>query len=1267
MFRSYKACRAGRELRPTMAARALLTWWRRGAYEVHLSSVAARLCVVTLVLGIALADSSLCAAATCPKVGASVTVSDHDYIWPATPQTFDVLMGATAPVQGHLTILAVGSVLGGTAAIVPVPEATDSGYQEILFTPAASPSPNPAPPCAGSFGSFTYTAQDSQGDVSNTGQVCLYPTACPTCTGSGAVVVTANCQGNDCYFSATPSTLINWVTFTWNFGDGSSESGDGRNVGHLYSNLPSTGCEPFNVTASAYYSDGSHTDGSLNICVANVVPLDKWTGSDAGGLLFSATVNASNLPWTSTTYAFDWGDGTPQAGLTIGDGDLSNLGMTHLFATPGLYHTTLWVNQNPQNPQQPCSASNAYCTPFAEEISIHNNPPSPDFVGASATNDLNWSFAPTGYIDEHPESCNPFFWDFGDGTYLSNGSAEPAGHAYAQRGTYLVTLSVTDALGAVGTATHAIDAAPIVAQFTFACSNVQPSCSLSPTATESGGTVQTFHFDFGDSTSADVPTGTSPVVHVFPGIGPYKVTLTALDLPYSSAPVTQVVTVNIVANDIGLAYFTIPPCRLYDSRQTTNMTANAPLTVLAAGKCGIPSTARVVAANLTVLAPAAPGYLQYGSANAVTALASYMEYQYIDNRNVQAFLKLDATGSGGFVSTTATNGLLVDVYGYYDSPNSAPPANAVGPYGYDTSGPSRWFNTWDASILAPGCGTYPPTVGAAASPGQRADFGGLRGASPCGIVVPSHAHAAQLTLSLRSPSNAESFSLFPSGSSDDGTTCLSVAASAFRTCTQAVRLGRTASDVSTAGQGASQTAIQYWLGIEGYYSQLGRQLFHPIPACRLLSNAVLTDTGVWNNTPVSLPVAGHCGVPSDGSAQFVAATVHVVNPSGEGEFWLGSQSVTTPFPVSFEATGVTQISGTAIVPVTQGNLQAGAFFRTPPFSGSLTFSIDVVGYFAPNTGGPLVSTGDQALFISQSLPTTMAAGGVYSVAVTMANLGSTTWTAGGSYRLGSSNPYNNSTWGLGRVYLANGDSIAPGQQKTFTFSVTAPWTAGNYNFQWQMVHEGVAWIGDPSDNVVVSVTAPSAEFGAKCINYWTPSGSVPKGSQLQLYVTMENTGWASWTPGNFRLGSQDPSGNSYWGYTVVDLALGDVITTGQQKTFQFTTQAPVVPGSWYTFQWQMFVPGGPWLGDICGSASAITVSADDSPVVSGDDSPADEPAAAPDGQSPDAETGRELELPVDSGEPPAAPPKPTTETDEPPPTSSPAGRRPDISDLRRHS
>lgn len=138
---------------------------------------------------------------------------------------------------------------------------------------------------------------------------------------------------------------------------------------------------------------------------------------------------------------------------------------------------------------------------------------------------------------------------------------------------------------------------------------------------------------------------------------------------------------------------------------------------------------------------------------------------------------------------------------------------------------------------------------------------------------------------------------------------------------------------------------------------------------------------------------------------------------------------------------------------------------TPQLSASDREKLRALGYTVglPPHGGA---------FVSQTVPSVMTAGEQYAVSVAIRNTGTNTWTLTDKYRLGSQNPRDNNTWGISRVLLDASDSIATGEEKTFTWTVTAPAAAGTYNFQWQMVREGTTWFGDASANVVVTTDPP---------------------------------------------------------------------------------------------------------------------------------------------------------------------------------------------------
>jgi len=237
---------------------------------------------------------------------------------------------------------------------------------------------------------------------------------------------------------------------------------------------------------------------------------------------------------------------------------------------------------------------------------------------------------------------------------------------------------------------------------------------------------------------------------------------------------------------------------------------------------------------------------------------------------------------------------------------------------------------------------------------------------------------------------------------------------------------------------------------------------------------------------------------------------------------------------------------------------------------------------------------DNSQFDSQSVPDTMTCFRNYTVSVTMKNTGTTTWTQAGGYNLGSYNPYDNWTWGLSRVPLSSTATVCPGESKTFTFTVTAPGTPGTYNFQWQMVKDGVggAWFGAYSTNraQVVSTVTHDALFVSQSV----PANMVA-GQPQSVSVTMKNIGSNTWTKAaNYKLGSQNPHDNLIWGFNRVELAAGDSIAFGQPKTFTFTITFPPSKGPYQNFQWRMLEEGVKWFGDpstnLCVSAPDRSVS-----------------------------------------------------------------------------
>ncbi|MEK7564162.1 MAG: hypothetical protein AAB510_01160 [Patescibacteria group bacterium] len=214
--------------------------------------------------------------------------------------------------------------------------------------------------------------------------------------------------------------------------------------------------------------------------------------------------------------------------------------------------------------------------------------------------------------------------------------------------------------------------------------------------------------------------------------------------------------------------------------------------------------------------------------------------------------------------------------------------------------------------------------------------------------------------------------------------------------------------------------------------------------------STITNNGI-NSTGVSFPNLFQTSPVSDGSSGAVDYPV-------------------TPNMSALAGSGANAVSSKAITFSTQGTMyvRACADKSSAGSSGVVMEASEInnCSSWVPVT----VSNINNAEFISQSIPSSMATSQVFPVTVIMKNTGTTTWTSGGLYRLGSQNPQDNMTFGSNRPgILASGDSIAANSQKTFNFNITAPNTPGTYNFQTKMVQDGVQWFGDLSTNVAIVV------------------------------------------------------------------------------------------------------------------------------------------------------------------------------------------------------
>src|SRR5262249_32074353 len=122
------------------------------------------------------------------------------------------------------------------------------------------------------------------------------------------------------------------------------------------------------------------------------------------------------------------------------------------------------------------------------------------------------------------------------------------------------------------------------------------------------------------------------------------------------------------------AFYTLAPCRVIDTRGPADpwggpaLTANADRAFVLGGRCGVPPTAKAVAANLTITQPQALGDLRIYPGGGTLPNTSTMNYRAGQTRANNGVLNL-GTGSDFIVRCVQGSGtvhFILDLTGYFE-------------------------------------------------------------------------------------------------------------------------------------------------------------------------------------------------------------------------------------------------------------------------------------------------------------------------------------------------------------------------------------------------------------------------------------------------------------------------------------------------------------------------------------------------------------------------------------------------------------------------
>ena len=399
-----------------------------------------------------------------------------------------------------------------------------------------------------------------------------------------------------------------------------------------------------------------------------------------------------------------------------------------------------------------------------------------------------------------------------------------------------------------------------------------------------------------------------------------------------SAP--ESITAIFIASGVsGLAFYPAPPCRVADTRAGQGFTGQFGPPTMAAGQirsftvpasaCNIPSTAQAYSLNITVVPPAALGYL--------TAWPTGLAQPYVSTLNssngaIIANAAIVPAGAAGAISIYVSDAtdVIIDINGYFAAPTGstalafypvtpcrvADTRNGTGPFG----GPSL-----------PAGGTRTFTVPQSA----------------CGI--PSNAQAYSLNMTVVPPGLLDYLTVWPAGQTQPYVSTLNALQGQVAANAAIVPAG-TNGAISVYVSDPSQVVID----INGYFAPAGGSgalYFYPVTPCRVADTRNPAGTfggpslGAGSTRTFPIP-SSSCGLPS--TAQAYSFNMTAVPPGSL--FYLTTWPAGQSQPVVSTLNDLQGqiIANAAIVPAGTGSSAGGISVYV---SDATNLVIDVNGYF----------------------------------------------------------------------------------------------------------------------------------------------------------------------------------------------------------------------------------------------------------------------------------------------------------------------------------
>lgn len=462
---------------------------------------------------------------------------------------------------------------------------------------------------------------------------------------------------------------------------------------------------------------------------------------------------------------------------------------------------------------------------------------------------------------------------------------------------------------------------PPVADFSFTCMDL--ACSFNGSA--STGASLTYSWSFGDSSSNGSGITTS---HFYPnvsGTNPYTVTLTVTDSQSRQSSKSKTVQVTGDTHSPALNYFTVAPCRVLDTRNTWVL-ANAQSRVVSiTGLCGIPSTAKAVSFNATVISPTGSGKIRLypGDVSTPTLWASSINFAPATSpRANSTVIPLATNGAGTLGIYPEVSGspgevhLVLDVQGYF-STDTSPASGAQGPLGFQTLPPCRMADTRPSSPLVAGTAQTFTAQGV------------------CG--VPAGAGAVSLHVGVPGPAYTGYIVLYPSNIFVPGVSTINFTSGMGNPRNGAwVALSPTTPDFAALYSWTAGTSVHTYFDVNGYFKSDAPLKYYPITPCRAVESATFASSATY-----TFQIQGNCGVPVGAKAAFVRLVVNTSSTVANLTVYPSDQPLPSISTLKIDANEPGLSMGT-VIPLS--TLPDDIAARLVTGSTSI-LSIDVFGYF----------------------------------------------------------------------------------------------------------------------------------------------------------------------------------------------------------------------------------------------------------------------------------------------------------------------------------